>query len=91
MSVQSPAYVFFRHARRTGLWCAVPKGDALPPPLLDEVWESHDLPTGSHSKPPGFDEDAALYSCHLQGFYVFHWGGRDVVRSMFRMLENAAA
>jgi hypothetical protein len=81
-------YQLFRHIRREDLWCAVPSGHALPQALGTASWMPLDLTISGSGRPPGFDEDAAAYSCGQQGFYVFRWGHRMAPRPRSRVLDQ---
>ena len=91
MGSRCETYVLFRHVRRPNLWCAIPEECPFPLVLDCEAWDRADLVATQDSRPPGFDEGAASFSCGLQGFYIFHWGGRTVLRPRSRVLEQAAA
>ncbi len=86
---QPLTYQLFRHVRREDLWCAVPCGQSLPGVFGAAAWKALVLSIGGSGRPPGFDEDAAAYSCSLQGFYVFHWGGRNAPPHRSRVLDQA--
>jgi hypothetical protein len=81
-------YQLFRHARREDLWCAVPRGQLLPRALGTTAWVSLNLAISGSGRPPGFDEDAAAYSCGQQGFYLFRWGRRMAPRPRSRVLDQ---
>jgi hypothetical protein len=86
---QPPTYQLFRHVRREDLWCAVPHGQALPGVFGAASWKTLVLTISGSGRPPGFDEDAATYSCSQQGFYVFRWGGRTAPHPRSRVLDQA--
>jgi CubicO group peptidase (beta-lactamase class C family) len=86
---QPQTYQLFRHGRREDLWCAVPCGQSLPQVFEATSWKALVLTSSGSGRPPGFDEDAAAYSCSVQGFYVFHWGGRTAPRPRSRALDRA--
>lgn len=82
-------YQLYRHCRRGDLWCAIPCGQPLPQALGAASWHPLDLTISGSGRPPGFDENAASYSCGQQGFYVFRWGQRMAPRPRSRVRDEA--
>ena len=85
---QPQSYQLFRHCRREDLCCAIPRGQSLPQALGVTTWAAFDLTISGSERPPGFDEDAAAFSCERQGFYVFRWGYRTVPLARSRVQEK---
>ncbi|HEX2552894.1 MAG TPA: hypothetical protein VHL98_04280 [Microvirga sp.] len=60
----------------SSLCCAALEGHELPPAMSPNEWAVAEVLERGEIRPPGFNEDAAAYSCSVQGFYVFHWNER---------------
>ena len=69
-------YDLYRRARQPDTCCAILEGCPFPPMLDPTEWAPAERLEAGSMRPPGFNEDAALFSCRLQGFYIFHWSGR---------------
>ncbi len=69
------AFDLFRHAKRAARCCAVPQGAELPPMIEADPssWPHAGRLDLCKERPPGFNEDVAIFSCSVQGFYLFDW------------------
>ena len=69
-------YQLFRLVRRPDQCCAVLEGNELPNFLDRNEWATAELLEAGARRPPGFQEEVAVYACATQGFYVFTWSGK---------------
>ena len=69
-------YQLFRLIRRPDQCCAVREGNDLPDFLDRNEWATAEVLEAGVRRPPGFQEDVALYACATQGFYMFAWSGK---------------
>lgn len=66
----------FRLVRRPDQCCAVREGNDLPDFLDRNEWATAKVLEAGVRRPPGFQEDVAIYACATQGFYMFMWSGK---------------
>ncbi len=64
------SYQLFRHPERTDLFCAVLVGD-IGPDFIVDVWTAGGIYDPDYMVLQGFDPEAALFACSIQGFHVF--------------------
>jgi hypothetical protein len=66
------AYTLFRHHRMADFLCAIPQDWPVPSFIVGPTWTYAATTAPGVPRPLGFNDDAARYSCQLQGFYTFH-------------------
>ncbi len=64
-------YSLFHHQRMLDFFCAVRQDSPVPLFIRAPAWSYFGTIAPDTPRPPGFDEDAALFACRFQGFYAF--------------------
>lgn len=70
------SYSLFRLAKRPDQCCAVPEGEDLPEELIRDEWAPAEVLEAGGRRPPGFNDEVAVFACSTQGFYLFRWSGK---------------
>jgi len=82
-------YVVYRRIKRPEMCCAVLEGSEFPPVIDPSEWAPAELLRAGGERPSGFDDNVAIFSCSVQGFYLFRWSGRRSMR--WRISEDGEA
>ncbi len=76
MPLNERSYSLFRLAKCPDRCCAVPEGSDLPEALNRNEWAPAEVLNAGERRPPGFNNEVAVFACAVQGFYIFRWSGK---------------